>query len=120
LLAGVLMLSMTGAASAQPAGERATKADEDYYMANFFYGQKKWIDAADAFGKFVRDYPADKRAADAQFGNGQSLYQLGKFPEAAAAFQGFLDTYPNSDKKPAVLFQLGQARRRHRRVLQGD
>jgi TolA-binding protein len=109
LLAGLLMLSMTGAVSAQPAGGRATKADEDYYMANFFYGQKKWIDAAEAFSKFVRAYPADKRAADAQFGNGQSLYQLGKFKEAADAFQSLLDTYPASDKKPAVLFQLGQA-----------
>ncbi|MDD4892321.1 MAG: tetratricopeptide repeat protein, partial [Phycisphaerae bacterium] len=91
-----------------PAGN-PSPADKDFHMANYFFGQKKWIEAADEYQNFVKNYPGDKRAADALFGRGQALFQLGRFKFAAEAFQTLLDGYPKFEKRPLAQFQLAQS-----------
>lgn len=106
-LAVACILSTVSQARAQ-AGQ-PSPADKDYAMANYFFGAKKWIEAADEYDTFAKTYPKDARVADALYGKGQALYQLGRFKLAAETFQALLTNHPKFEKRPLAQYQLGQS-----------
>jgi len=60
-----------------------------------------------AFREFLIAYPADMRAADAQFWIGESYFARGRYREAADEFLAGFNVYPDSAKGPDTLLKLG-------------
>jgi tol-pal system protein YbgF len=65
--------------------------------------------AEESFRDFLRRYPSDRMAAEAQFNLGESLYQRQSYQEAANAFVQMSKQYESSTKAPDALLRLGQA-----------
>ena len=56
-------------------------------------------------GREFQADPAEKR----DFESAMAVFRLGKFPDAGAAFSGFLNQYPRSGYAPSARFWLGNA-----------
>jgi outer membrane assembly lipoprotein YfiO len=65
--------------------------------------------AADAFGAFVRQNPADSLAAEAQFRKGRAYMELHEYPLAAVELQILQKDYPNSPLVEDAMFYEGEA-----------
>jgi tol-pal system protein YbgF len=65
--------------------------------------------AEEAFLDFLKKYPSDKLAPDAQFGLGESLFQRQSYHDAANAFVVLSKKYEASAKAPEGLLRLGQS-----------
>jgi TolA-binding protein len=59
------------------------------------------------FSEYLRRYPKDPQAGEAQYGVADSFYKEGKFKEAALAFQKVVDQYPNSSSVCDARLKLG-------------
>ena len=60
------------------------------------------------FESFIRAYPNSPQADDAQLYIGNSLFNDGKFQEAAQAYQKVISDYPKGDTVPTAYYKLGQ------------
>ena len=60
------------------------------------------------FESFIRAYPNSPQADDAQLYIGNSLFNDGKFQEAAQAYQKVISDYPKGDAVPTAYYKLGQ------------
>jgi tol-pal system protein YbgF len=88
-------------AAAAPAGS----ADELYSTARDALQRGSLSTARAGFEAFVRSYPRDSRAADAQLSVGET-YEKGKeLDKALAAYQEVLELYPNSSRAPTALLR---------------
>lgn len=65
--------------------------------------------AADAFGVFVRQNPADSLAAEAQFRKAMAYVALREFPLAAVELQILQKDYPTSPLVEEAMFREGEA-----------
>jgi len=65
--------------------------------------------AEETFRDFLRRYPSDRLAGDAQYGLGESLYQRQAYRDAADAFLAMSKKYESSVKAPDALLRLGQS-----------
>lgn len=65
--------------------------------------------AADAFGTFVRQNPADSLAAEAQYRKAMSYMELHEYPLAAVELQILQKDYPNSPLVEDAMFREGEA-----------
>ncbi len=65
--------------------------------------------AEEALRGFIRQYPNDPLAGNAQYWLGESYYARGKYSEAAAAFADGYKRYPKGPKAPEELLKLGMA-----------
>jgi len=65
--------------------------------------------AEETFREFLKRYPSDRLAADAQFGLGESLFQRQNYHDAANAFVVLSKKYETSAKAPDALLRLGQS-----------
>src|SRR5262249_59597704 len=65
--------------------------------------------AEEMFRKFLKRYPPDRLAADAQFELGESLFQRQNYHDAANAFVVLSKKYETSAKAPDALLRLGQS-----------
>jgi tetratricopeptide (TPR) repeat protein len=70
-----------------------------YFQALVFRGQGKFSEAAEALAEIARQYPRD-REVQRQFG--QTLYSLGRLPEARTALEAILSIDPTD----ALAYQL--------------
>jgi tol-pal system protein YbgF len=76
--------SATGAvASVAPPSD---SAKDTYDLAYGYVLRKDYALAEDTFQAFLKKYPTDRRAADAQFWLGESLFQRQRYDAAAQAF----------------------------------
>ena len=71
------------------------------------YTAGRWDLAIEGFETFLRFFPRDIRADDAQLNIGNSLFNAGRFKEAAAAYQRVISDYPTADRVPQAYYKLG-------------
>ncbi|MCB1798445.1 MAG: tol-pal system protein YbgF [Gammaproteobacteria bacterium] len=70
--------------------------------------QKRYQDAAKAFAVFLKKYPQDELAPNAQYWLGESHYVSQHNAEALQAFEVVVSRYPDSTKAPGALFKIGR------------
>jgi tol-pal system protein YbgF len=100
-------LSATGAVSAVAPPSESPK---DYYDLGYGYVLRKdYALAEQTFDAFLKKFPADRRAADAQFWLGESLFQRQRYDQAASAFLDLSTKHSSHGKAPDALLRLGQS-----------
>jgi tol-pal system protein YbgF len=65
-----------------------------YWIGECRYSQRKFEEAIDAFDELILTYPQGDKAAAAHLKKGLSYVELGKKPEALAAFKILVAKYP--------------------------
>jgi len=65
-----------------------------YWIGECRYSQRKFEEAVDAFDELILTYPQGDKAAAAHLKKGLSFVELGKKPEALAAFKILVAKYP--------------------------
>jgi tol-pal system protein YbgF len=100
-------LSATGAvASVAP----PTEQPKDYYDLGYGYVVRKdYALAEQTFDTFLKKFPNDRRAADAQFWLAESLFQRQRYDAAAQSFLDLSTKYGAHAKAPDALLRLGQS-----------
>jgi tol-pal system protein YbgF len=104
-----------GPYGAGPGGQMATVSPpsqsprDEYDLAYGYLLRKDYALAEDSFRTFLRAYPTDPHAADAQFWLGESLFQRQNYHDAADAFLTVSKKYEASSKAPDALLRLGQS-----------
>jgi tol-pal system protein YbgF len=100
-------LSATGVvASVEPSSD----SPKDYYdLAYGYVVRKDYAQAEDGFQAFLRKFPNDRRAADAQFWLGESLFQRQRYDAAAQAFLDLSTKHGGHGKAPDALLRLAQS-----------
>jgi tol-pal system protein YbgF len=78
-------------------------------LAYGYVVHKDYALAVQAFQDFLKKYPGDASAAEAQFWLGESHYQSKNFQSAAEAFVTMTKKFPSSPKQPDTLLRLGQS-----------
>ena len=99
--------SATGAvASVAPPSD----SPKDTYDLGYGYVLRKdYALAEDTFQAFLKKYPTDRRAADAQFWLGESLFQRQRYDAAAQAFLDLSTKHSSHAKAPEALLRLAQS-----------
>jgi tol-pal system protein YbgF len=99
--------SATGAvASVAPPSD---SAKDTYDLAYGYVLRKDYALAEDTFQAFLKKYPTDRRAADAQFWLGESLFQRQRYDAAAQAFLDLSTKHTGHAKAPEALLRLAQS-----------
>jgi tol-pal system protein YbgF len=86
-----------------------TSSRETFDLGTGYLQRKDYALAEDTFREFLRKYPSDRLAAEAQYGLGESLFQRQSYQEAANAFVVLSKKYETSAKAPDALLRLGQS-----------
>lgn len=87
-----------------------TQSPRDSFDMGYGYMQRRdYALAAESFRDFLRRYPADRMAADAQYWLAESLYLRQSYRDAADAFLVVSKKYETSPKAPDALLRLGQS-----------
>ena len=86
------------------------KIQAEYQAAYDLLGpqNRRYDDAAKAFAKFLKKYPHDPLAPNAQYWLGEANYVSQKNAEALKAFELVVSRYPDSTKAPGALFKIGR------------
>lgn len=90
----------------------APPADQpkDYYDLGYGYVLRKdYALAEQTFDAFLKKFPTDRRAADAQFWLGESLFQRQRYDAAAQSFLDLSTKFGTHPKAPDALLRLGQS-----------
>lgn len=95
-------------AAAAPAGDPAS-ARQAYESAYQFLLQQDYGAAETAFDDFLKRYPGDQLAGNAQFWLGESHFVRGQFKAAAGAFLKGYQSYGRSAKAPDSLLKLAMS-----------
>ena len=88
----------------------ALSADQIYSEAYNDLVQGNVDMAIEGFTAFLRNFPTNERADDAQYYIGEAYYNGKKYPEAIAAFQKVVTDYATGSKVPSGLYKLGKAK----------
>jgi len=82
---------------------------DEFDLAYGYLLRKDYASAEDGFRAFLRAFPNDRMAADAQFWLGESMFQRQDYRDAADAFLGVTKNYESSAKAPDALLRLGES-----------
>jgi tol-pal system protein YbgF len=82
---------------------------DTYDLAYGYVLRKDYALAEEAFQSFLKMYPNDRRAPDAQFWLGESMYQRQRYDAAASAFLDLSTKHASHGKAPEALLRLGQS-----------
>jgi tol-pal system protein YbgF len=102
------ILNSTGAqmAAVQP----PSQSSKDEFDLGFGYVQRKdYIAAEESLRAFLRKYPTDPLAADANYWLGEALFQRQRYRDAAEAFLPVTTKFETRAKAPDALLRLGQS-----------
>ena len=80
-----------------------------YDAAYSDYTGGQWDVAIMGFETFLKMFPRDPRADEAQLNIGNSLYNAGKYREAIAAYQRVISDHPKTESVPQAYYKLGLA-----------
>ena len=80
-----------------------------YDLAYGYVLHKDYALAADTFRAFLRQYPSDRQAPEAQYWLGESLFQQQQYRDAAESFLAVSTKYDSSTRAPEALLRLGQS-----------
>jgi tol-pal system protein YbgF len=98
------------AAGSQVATLPPSDSPKDYYdLAYGYILRKDYALAEDGFRTFLRKYPSDRMAPEAQYWLGESLFQRQRYRDAAEAFLNVSTKYESTAKAPDALLRLGQS-----------
>jgi tol-pal system protein YbgF len=98
------------AGGAQMATLPPSDSPKDYYdLAYGYVLRKDYALAEDGFRTFLRKYPSDRMAPEAQYWLGESLFQRQRYRDAAEAFLNVSTKYESTAKAPDALLRLGQS-----------
>ena len=73
------------------------------------FSRKDYDLAEESFRDFLKRYPSDRLASEAQYFLGESLFQRQDYRDAADAFLVLSKKYESSAKAPDALLRLGQS-----------
>ncbi|MBL9093192.1 MAG: tetratricopeptide repeat protein [Planctomycetaceae bacterium] len=90
-------------------GVNAGAANQQFNVAGGFHNRQAWDLAAEEWAKFLKDFPADPRAAAARFYLGQCQLQLKQFDKAAATLKPLIAARPKLEQMPVAQLSLGIA-----------
>lgn len=96
-------------AGAAVAMEAAGSSKQAYETAYGYLLQQNYEAAEGAFDDFLKRYPDDPLAGNAQYWLGETLYVRGQFKQAAGAFLKGYQTYARSTKAPDSLLKLAMS-----------
>jgi tol-pal system protein YbgF len=65
--------------------------------------------AIEGFNSFIKNFPSNEKADDAQYNIGEAYYNSGKVPQAIAAFTRVINDYPAGNKIPSAYFKRAKA-----------
>jgi tol-pal system protein YbgF len=82
---------------------------DEYDLAYGYVLRKDYALAEDALRAFIKRYPSDRLAADANYWLGETMFQRQKYREAAEAFLDMSTRHERSAKAPDSLLRLGQS-----------
>ncbi|GFP33926.1 hypothetical protein HKBW3S42_02265, partial [Candidatus Hakubella thermalkaliphila] len=71
------------------------------------FKDKKYKEAMEKLEAFLKEFPKDKLAGNAQFWIAQAYYAEGDYVGAIVAYDALLKNYPNSEKVPGALLKQG-------------
>jgi tol-pal system protein YbgF len=97
----------TGSTTPGAAPPPGMSPQRTYDSAYSDYTAGQYALAVEGFRTFLKYFPRDMRAADAQLNIGNSLYNDGKFKEAATEYQRVISDYAKSNSVPAAYYKLG-------------
>ena len=98
------------AGGAQTATLPPSDSPKDYYdLAYGYVLHKDYALAEDGFRTFLRKYPSDRMAPEAQYWLGESLFQRQRYRDAAEAFLNVSTKYESTARAPDALLRLGQS-----------
>ena len=102
--------SATGATGAlQATLPPSGTAKDEYDLAYGYVMHKDYALAADTFRTFLRKYPSDRLAPEAQYWLGESLFQQQQYRDAAESFLAVSTKYETTARAPEALLRLGQS-----------
>lgn len=104
----------TGFSKATPAteGEQTTVSPTETYLKAFGdYASGRYNQSIEGFETFLKLYPANNYAGNAQFWLGECYYKLGQYSRSVQEFQKVADNYPLSGKAPEALLRMAPALR---------
>jgi tol-pal system protein YbgF len=82
---------------------------DNYDLAYGYILHRDYALAEDGFRMFLRKFPSDRMAPEAQYWLGESLFQRQRYRDAAEAFLNVSTKYDTSAKAPDALLRLGQS-----------
>ena len=100
-------LSATGAVAAVAPPSDSPK--DTYDLGYGYVLRKDYALAEDTFQAFLKKYPTDRRAAEAEFWLGESLFQRQRYDAAAQAFLDLSTKHASHAKAPEALLRLAQS-----------
>jgi len=80
-----------------------------YDLAYGYVLHRDYALAADSFRGFLRQYPSDRLAPEAQYWLGESLFQQQQYRDAAESFLAVSTKYETTARAPEALLRLGQS-----------
>jgi tol-pal system protein YbgF len=87
-----------------------SNSPKDYYdLAYGYVLRKDYALAEQAFQNFLKKFPNDRRAPDAEFWLGESLFQRQNYDAAASAFLDLSTKHGSHGKAPDALLRLAQS-----------
>lgn len=109
---GIVSPAVVETRTPQPAaGATDRKQIEAEYQAAYDLlspQNKRYEDAAKAFTVFLKKFPDDELAPNAQYWLGEANYVSQHNAEAQQAFELVVSKYPDSTKAPGALFKIGR------------
>jgi tol-pal system protein YbgF len=82
---------------------------DEFDLAYGYLQHKDYGPAADEFASFLRQYPSDRLAPEAQFWMGEALFQSQRYRDAAEAFLAVSTKYDTTARAPDALLRLGMS-----------
>jgi outer membrane protein assembly factor BamD len=71
------------------------------------YNQGRYKRAIELFQRVKEEYPLSQLAIMAEMGIADSFFSGKQYPEAALAYEEFLDLHPTNENLPYVMYQIG-------------
>jgi tol-pal system protein YbgF len=82
---------------------------DEYDLAYGYVLRKDYALAEEGLRGFLKKYPSDRLAGEAQFWLGESMFQRQKYRDAADAFVAMAKKYEGHSKAPDALLRLAQS-----------
>ena len=99
----------TALAAAPPTLPPSSSPREVFDLGYGYLQRRDYALAEETFRDFLRKYPSDRQAGDAQYFLGESLFTHRAYRDAADAFLAVSKRYETSAKAPDALLRLGQS-----------
>jgi tol-pal system protein YbgF len=88
-------------------GDKGSKAQNVYMKAFGLYSANNYPGAVEAFEAFIKKYPKNEYAGNAQYWIGECYYTQHNYPRALDAFNKLLTVYPKGNKVPDAMLKIG-------------